>query len=102
MPEEVRWQGQVWGDMAVADSAELVYHDQAPAGRGGERGGSQTTEQWLHRLWRFSEGQHGDEIAAGRLMSSIASKWPSAQPAALFYNLTSRHSATNARAGPWR
>jgi hypothetical protein len=38
MPEEVRWQGQVWGDMAVADSAELVYHDQAPAGRGGERG----------------------------------------------------------------
>ena len=29
-------------------------------------------------------------------------RWPSAQPAAPFYNLTSRHSVTNARAGPWR
>jgi hypothetical protein len=36
------------------------------------------------------------------MMNSSASKWPSAQPAALFYNLTSRLSATNARAGPWR
>ena len=47
-------------------------------------------------------GDNSGGATQRQMMNSSASKWPSAQPAALFYNLTSRLSATNARAGPWR